>query len=62
MFLKTKNSEGFNNIFKVEARGAKNFNVRVKMVVWITKNYETSGNTTIVSKSSVPLGTYTTRI
>jgi hypothetical protein len=32
-FLKTKNSEGFNNIFKVEARGAKNFNVRVKMVV-----------------------------
>ena len=35
--------EGFSNSFTVEARGAKKLNVRVKMVLWITKSSEASG-------------------
>jgi hypothetical protein len=54
--------DGFNNVFKVEADGAENLNVRVKMVVWVTKSSEASGNTAIVSQSSVPPGTYRIKI
>ncbi len=54
--------DGFNNVFKVEANGAANLNVRVKMVVWVTKSSEASGNTAIVSQSSVPPGTYRIKI
>ena len=54
--------EGFNNCFTVEAIGAKNLNVRVKMIIWLTKSSEASGNTAIVSQSRVPPGTYTIKI
>ena len=54
--------EGLKNSFKVEASGAKNLNVRVKMVIWITKSSDASGNTATVSQSNVPPGTYTIRI
>ena len=54
--------EGFNNLFKVEASGVKNLNVRVKMMIWITKSSEASGNTATVSQSNVPPGTYTIKI
>ena len=54
--------EGFSNSFTVEARGAKKLNVRVKMVLWITKSSEASGDTAIVSQSNVPPGTYTIKI
>ena len=54
--------EGLNNIFKVEASGVENLNVRVKMVIWVTKSSEASGDTAIVSQSSVPPGTYRIKI
>ena len=54
--------EGSKNSFKVEASGAKKLNVRVKMVIWITKSSDASGNTATVSQSNVPPGTYTIRI
>ncbi len=54
--------EGMNNRFTVEATGAKNLNVRVKIIVWVTKSSEASGNTAIVSQSSVPSGTYKIKI
>ena len=54
--------EGFNNLFTVEAKGAKNLNVRVKMVLWVTKSSEASGDTATVSQSNVPPGTYTVKI
>ncbi|RPJ76660.1 MAG: hypothetical protein EHM20_07170, partial [Alphaproteobacteria bacterium] len=54
--------EGFNNCFTVEAIGATNLNVRVKMLIWVTKSSEASGNTAIVSQSAVPPGTYTIKI
>ena|GEM_PF-675351 len=50
--------EGLNNFFSVEAEGAKNLNVRVKKVIWITKSSEASGDSAIVSQSKVPPGTY----
>lgn len=50
--------EGFNNLFTVQAREAKNLNVRVKMLIWVTKSSEASGNTATVTQSSVPPGTY----
>ena len=53
---------GLNNLFKVEARGAKNLNVRVKMIIWITKSSEVSGDVVTVSQSSVPPGTYRIKI
>jgi hypothetical protein len=53
---------GLNNLFKVEATGAKNLNVRVKVVVWVTKSSEASGDTVTVSQSSVPPGTYKIKI
>jgi len=51
-----------NNKFTVEATGAKKLNVRVKIIVWVTKSSEASGNTAIVSQSSVPSGTYQIKI
>ena len=54
--------EGFNNLFKVEAVGVKNLNVRVKTIIWITKSSEASGDTAIVSQSRVPPGNYTIMI
>ena len=54
--------EGFNNFFTVEARGAENLNVRVKMVIWVTKSSEASGDTATVSQSNVPSGTYKIKI
>jgi len=54
--------EGFNNNFKVEAVGAQNLNVRVKMLLWLTKSSEASGNSAVVSQSSVPPGTYKIKI
>ncbi|MDP4197101.1 MAG: hypothetical protein Q8940_18765 [Bacteroidota bacterium] len=53
---------GLNNRFTVEARGAKKLNVRVKMVIWVTKSSEASGDTATVSQSSVPPGTYMIKI
>lgn len=53
---------GLNNRFTVEARGAKKLNVRVKMVIWVTKSSEASGGTATVSQSSVPPGTYMIKI
>ncbi len=50
--------EGFNNLFTVQASEARNLNVRVKMLIWITKSSEASGNTATVTQSSVPPGTY----
>lgn len=50
--------EGFNNRFTVEASKASNLNVRVKMLIWITKSSEASGTTATVTQSSVPPGTY----
>lgn len=54
--------EGFNNRFTVQASEAKNLNVRVKMLIWITKSSEASGNTATVTQSSVPPGTYQIKI
>jgi hypothetical protein len=54
--------EGFNNIFKVEATGVKNLNVRVKIGIWMTKSSDASGTTAVVSQSKVPPGTYTMKI
>lgn len=54
--------EGFNNRFTVQASGASNLNVRVKMLIWITKSSEASGNTATVTQSSVPPGTYQIKI
>ena len=53
---------GLNNLFKVEAMGAKNLNVRVKVLVWVTKSSEASGDTATVSQSNVPPGTYMIKI
>ncbi len=54
--------EGLNNFFKVEASGVKKLNVRVKVIAWITKSSEASGDTATVSQSYVPPGTYTIKI
>ena len=54
--------DGFDNSFTVEATGAKNLNVRVQMVLWMTKSATASGNTATVSQSSVPPGTYIIKI
>jgi len=54
--------EGFNNRFTVQANEANNLNVRVKMLIWVTKSSEASGNTATVTQSSVPPGTYQIKI
>lgn len=53
---------GLNNIFTVEARGVKDLSVRVKMIVWVSKSSDASGDTATVSQSSVPPGTYMIKI
>ena len=53
---------GLNNFFTVEAKGAKDLNVRVKILVWIAKSSKASGETATVSQSRVPPGTYTIKI
>lgn len=53
---------GLDNRFTVEASGAEKLNVRVKMVVWVTKSSDASGGTATVSQSSVPAGTYRIKI
>ncbi|MCQ1535083.1 hypothetical protein FTO70_05145 [Methanosarcina sp. KYL-1] len=53
---------GFDNSFTVRATSAENLNVRVKMVVWITKSSGASGSTATVSQSGVPPGTYKIKI
>jgi len=50
--------EGFKNRFMVRASGASDLNVRVKMLIWVTKSSEASGNTATVTQSCVPPGTY----
>jgi uncharacterized protein YcnI len=50
--------EGFDNRFTVQATGARDLNVRVKMLIWVTKSSEASGDTATVTQSSVPPGTY----
>lgn len=50
--------EGFDNRFTVQATGARNLNVRVKILIWVTKSSEASGNTATVTQSNVPPGTY----
>lgn len=53
---------GFNNQFTVQAKGAEDLNVRVKMVLWVTKSAQASGGIATVSQSGVPPGTYTIKI
>jgi LEA14-like dessication related protein len=50
--------DGFKNRFTVQASGARDLNVRVKMLIWVTKSSEASGDTATVTQSSVPPGTY----
>lgn len=50
--------EGFDNRFTVRASGASDLNVRVKMLIWVTKSSEASGGIATVTQSSVPPGTY----
>lgn len=54
--------EGFNNFFTVETCEAKNLDVRVKKIIWVTKSSEASRGTAIVSRSNVPPGTYRIKI
>ncbi len=53
---------GFNNRFTVQAKGADDLNVRVKMILWLTKSAQASGGTATVSQSRVPPGTYRIKI
>lgn len=53
---------GFKNRFIVEAKGAENLNVRVKILLWVAKSAEAKGATATVSQSSVPPGTYPIKI
>lgn len=53
---------GLNNIFKVEARGAEDLNVRAKVLAWMTKSSKASGEIATVSQSRVPPGTYIIKI
>lgn len=54
--------DGFDNRFTVEARGAEDLKVRVKMLIWITMSSEANGGTATVSQSRVPPGKYPIRI
>ncbi len=53
---------GFNNRFTVQAKGADDLNVRVKMILWLTKSAQASAGTATVSQSRVPPGTYRIKI
>jgi len=53
---------GLDNRFTVQAVGADDLNVRVKMLLWITKSAEAKDGTATVSQTNVPPGTYKIRI
>lgn len=55
-------SPGFKNRFSVEAKGADDLNVRVKMILWVSRSAKAKGGVATVSQSSVPPGTYKIRI
>lgn len=52
----------FNNRFTVKATGADDLNLRVKMLLWVTKTGEAKDGATTVSQSNVPPGTYKIKI
>jgi hypothetical protein len=53
---------GFDNRFSVQAKGAEDLNVRVKMILWITITAKAKGGSATISQSGVPPGTYRIRI
>jgi hypothetical protein len=53
---------GFDNSFTVQATGVDDLNVRVKMLLWITKTAEAKDGVATVSQAGVPPGTYKIRI
>lgn len=53
---------GFDNRFTVQATGVDDLNVRVKMLLWITKTAEAKDGVATVSQAGVPPGTYKIRI
>lgn len=55
-------SPGFKNRFSVEAKGADDLNVRVKMVLWVSRSAKAEEGIATVSQSYVPPGTYQIRI
>jgi hypothetical protein len=55
-------SPGFDNRFSVQAKGAEDLNVRVKMILWITRTAKAKEGSATVSQSGVPPGTYRIRI
>jgi len=46
------------NRFEVTARNVQNFNAGVKLGIWITKSFSSSGGTASISQSDVPAGRY----
>ena len=57
-----KISPGFSNRFSVQAKGAEDLNVRVKMILWITRTAKAKTGSATVSQSGVPPGNYRIRI
>lgn len=55
-------SPGFKNRFNVQAKGAEDLNVRVKMILWISRTAKAKGGVAEISQSAVPPGTYQIRI
>ncbi|WP_440946628.1 hypothetical protein ACSAZL_21775 [Methanosarcina sp. T3] len=53
---------GFNNRFTAQAKDVDDLNVRVKMILWITRSAEAKEGTATVSQPGVPPGTYKIRI
>lgn len=53
---------GFKNLFSVQAIGADDLNVRVKMVLWISRTAKAKEGVASISQSAVPPGTYQIRI
>lgn len=53
---------GFNNRFTAQAKGVDDLNVRVKMILWITRTAKAKEGTATVSQLGVPPGTYQIRI
>jgi len=55
-------SPGFNNRFTVQAKEAEDLNVRVKMILWVTRTSKAKDGVAVVSQPGVPPGTYRIRI
>lgn len=55
-------SPGFKNSFSVQAKGAEDLNVRVKMILWISRSAKAKGGVAEISQSGIPPGTYQIRI